>query len=111
MINFTEDTIFKGQSILISNYQPIGELYEDMYIVPVKSADGKVKNSLMHSGKFYIREYAYTNNELSSADYLIDPSSLEDITDFDNIIAFGFDLAKDLDITYLGDGEYNARKA
>ena len=110
MINITEDTIFRGQSILIPNHQPIGELYEDMYIIPIKSTDGKVKNHLIQSGKFYIREYAYTNNELGSADYLIDPSSLEDITDFDNIIACGCDLAKNLDITYLDNGEYNARK-
>ena len=110
MINVTEDTIFRGKSILIPNHQPVGELYEDIYVIPFKNADGKVKNSLIQSGKFYIREYAYTNNILSSADYLIDPSSLEDITDFDNIIACSCDLAKDLDITYLGYGEYNARK-
>ena len=110
MINITEDTIFRGQSTLIPNHQPVGELYEDMYIVPIKNADGKVKNHLIQSGKFYIREDTYTNNELRSADYLIDPESLEDITDFDNSIACGCDLAKNLDITYLGNGEYNARK-
>ena len=110
MINITEDTIFRGQSILVPNYKPVGELYEDIYIVPVKNADGKIKNSLVQSGKFYIREYAYTNNEINSTDYLIDPNSLEDITYFDNAIICGCDLAKNLDITYLDNGEYNARK-
>lgn len=105
MINITEDTIFRGQSILIPNHQPIGELYEDMYIVPVKNSDGKIRNSLVQSGKFYIREYAYTNNEINSTDYLIDPESLEDITDLENVIFCGYDLAKDLDISMVN-GEY-----
>ena len=105
MINITEDTIFRGQSILIPNHQPIGELYEDMYIVPVKNSDGKIRNSLVQSGKFYIREYAYTNNQINSTDYLIDPESLEDITDLENVIFCGCDLAKDLDIAMVN-GEY-----
>ena len=88
---------------------PIGELYEDMYIDPIENSNGENKNHLVQSGKFYIREYFLLNNVYN--DIMIDPESLVDVTeDYGDAIFVGCDLSKDLDITYLNNGEYYVRK-
>ena len=84
-------------------YEPYGELFEDFYVVPVVKEDGSVQNHLVQSGKFYIRDYS--NGENNYQDILIDPDTLEDVTDPINPIVVGIDLARDIDLTYCN-GEY-----
>lgn len=88
---------------------PIGELYEDMYIVPIKdSTTGTVKNHLVQSGKFYIRESFFNNEDFFNPkhiDIMIDPETLVDVTDYEMPIFVGCDLARDLDVTFIN-GEY-----
>ena len=113
MFNITEDSIFETIPTLLPNYKNkvIGELYEDFYVVPIKDAStNKIKNHLVQSGNFYIREYhlnfdSNKNNLFRYLDFRIDPKSLTDITDVDNPIFIGCDLAQELDKAYYK-GEY-----
>lgn len=75
-------------------YQPVGELFVDYSL-----DDMKIKN-------YYIREY-YFENFFSPKynDFRIDEKSLIDVTDIENPIVIGIDLANENDITYLY-GEY-----
>ena len=88
--------------------KPYGELFEDFYIVPMAKEDGSIKNHLIQSGKFYIRDYS--NGVDNYQDILIDPDTLEDVTDPMNPILVGCDLARNIDITYYyGEYKFNDR--
>ena len=71
-------------------YQPVGELFVDYSL-----DDMKIKN-------YYIREY-YLENFFTPKynDFRIDEKSLIDVTDIENPITIGIDLANENDITYL----------
>jgi hypothetical protein len=107
MFKITENSIFEAEPTALPNYNRkiMGELYEDFYIVPVN--DGSyIKNHIVQSGNFYIREYYLDDlGHIKQIDFKINPETLIDVTDFDNPIFVGCDLARDLDLTYYN-GEY-----
>lgn len=85
-------------SLLNNDYRPYGELFEDFYIVPVTQKDGSIKNHFIQSGKFYIRDYS--NGVNNYIDTMIDPDTLEDVTDPMNPIIVGIDLVREIDKNY-----------
>ena len=105
MFEINGNSIFTAKAEAIPGYNPIGELYEDFYLIPVKDLNGESKTHLIQSGKFYIRELSYIQNEnkISECDYFIDPETLIDITDYENPIFMGCDLARELDETYYSE--------
>ena len=102
------DKIYNAKAIALPfTDDPIGELYENVYIIPVKDSDGVIKTHLIQGGKFYIREkYLSSNNCIDYKDIMVDPETLVDITDYDNPIKFsGIDLSNSSDITFCA-GDY-----
>ena len=84
-----------------------GEVFEDFYIVPVKMSDGTIKNHLVQSGKFYIRESYLDASGVNYKDVRIDPATLSDVTDPLDPIFIGCDLAREIDLTYYNGEYYN----
>ena len=112
MIMLSEEKVFTADAAVINTSvlkRPCGELLEDFYVVPVRMGDGTVKNHLVQSGRFYIRDSHIETNENGCTerytDILIDPTTLEDVTDPMNPIFVGCDLAHELDVAYYN-GEY-----
>ena len=109
MIKITENSIFEATPISLPLYSEkiTGDLYEDFYVVPVKYSDGTIVNHYIQSGNFYLREY-YLDTESGWVDYndfKINPETLVDVTNINEPIFVGCDLAREIDLTYYG-GRY-----
>ena len=106
-IKLKEDSIYSAKPTLPNYTQNvIGELYEDFYVIQTSTPSN---NHLVQTGKFYIREYFVNDNKMDYNDFLIDPQTLMDITDADNPIHVGCDLAREIDLTYYNGEYYNER--
>ena len=94
--------LYTGECNIIGfeNYKPIGDL-----VVDYSFDDLKIKH-------YYIREWYFEDLMIPKYnDFRIDSESIIDITDLNNPIMLGIDnIAKNFDVTYLGDNEYSVRE-
>lgn len=102
--------VFTAKPIALPNNaknKPFGQIYEDFYVVPVSDSEGKLKTHLVQSGKFYIREpyLEEGSSSLKYKDIMIDPTTLEDVTNPVETVFLGCDLAREIDLAYFKERE------